>query len=530
MGVILIKLILTSTTIPEEILKSAFDLIRAFFSGSEVRIDRNGKAGDLVPGQVENAGGEIQAVIRVEARLGITGELELFWNLTKEYDGDPETGSPQSLPCHFKVDLTTGEIANILVQPVINTEAQSKLLLKHGIHKLLSQICDLRLPWGILTGIRPGKIMHNLYDQGFSGEERSLILEKQYAIRPDKIELLQKIAAVQRPYLEELRLNPERIAVYIGIPFCPTRCTYCSFPANMLSKDRWELAAYLQILKFEIRAAGLLMDKFALVPDSIYIGGGTPTILTPQEMNALIGEIKNSLPWQECREFTVEAGRVDTLSREMLEVLRECGVNRLSINPQTMQDNTLARIGRSHSAAEVRSVYQLARKLSDWIINMDLILGLPGESSGDVQDTLDQVANLQPDNLTVHILALKRGSKELEMGFKHKAAAEMEKMQELAAGMADLWGLKPYYLYRQKRIAGNLENTGYTKPGLECLYNISIIEERQNILGLGAGASTKINDPLHHKLFNIHHPVSWQHYVQKWQEGHRKWIKALEGS
>lgn len=186
------------------------------------------------------------------------------------------------------------------------------------------------------------------------------------------------------------------------------------------------------------------MDKFALVPEIVYIGGGTLTILMPQEMNNLIEEIKNSFPWQECREFTVEAGRVDTLSREMFEVLRKCGVNRLSINPQTMQDSTLARIGRSHSAAEVQHIYQLARKFSDWIINMDLILGLPGESLGDVQDTLDQVANLQPDNLTVHILAIKRGSQEFETGFKHKAASEMEKMQELAAGTADLWGLKPF--------------------------------------------------------------------------------------
>lgn len=512
---ILIKLVLSSTTIPGEVLKSGFNLIRAYFSGVEVRINGYDQIEDLISGQGENAGEEIQAVIRIEAPLGITTQIELFWTLLKEFK------------C---VNLTTSEIETILAQPLINRETQSKLLLQHGIYKLLSQICNYHLPWGILTGIRPGKIMHNLYDQGFSGEARSAVLEKQYAIRPDKVEILQKITAVQRPYLEELRCNPQRIAVYVSIPFCPTRCTYCSFPAYRLSKDRQELVAYLKMLQAEIRAAGLLMEKFALVPDSIYIGGGTPTILTPQEMNTLINEIKNLLPWQECREFSVEAGRVDTLSQEMLEVLRECGVNRLSINPQTMQDNTLARIGRAHSAAEVGRVYKLARELSDWIINMDLILGLPGEGLRDVQDTLNQVANLQPDNLTMHILALKRGSREFEMGFKHKQASEMEKMQELFVRTADSWGLQPYYLYRQKRMAGNLENIGYAKPGLECLYNISIIEERQNILGLGAGASTKIIDPFNYKLFNIHHPVSLQHYLQKWQEGHRKWMKALEGS
>lgn len=456
--------------------------------------------------------------------------MELSWTLLKQFDSDSEKGLPLSLPRHFQVDLTTREIENILAQPVINRETQPKLLLKHGMFKLLSQICHTHLPWGILTGIRPGKIMHNLYDQGFSREERSAILKKQYALRPDKIELLQKIAAIQRPYLEDLRRNPQRIAVYISIPFCPTRCTYCSFPAYCLSKDRRELVSYLQVLDAEIRAAGRLMEKFALVPDSVYIGGGTPTILTPPEMNGLLSGIKKRFPWQECREFTVEAGRVDTLSQEMLEVLRDWRVSRLSINPQTMQEKTLARIGRAHSVAEVGRIYQLARKLSDWIINMDLILGLPGESLEDVRDTLIQTANLQPDNLTMHILALKRGSREFEMGFKHQEASEIEKMQELSVIMANSWGLQPYYLYRQKRMAGNLENIGYAKPGLECLYNISIIEERQTILGLGAGASTKIINRMNNKIVNIHHPVSWQHYIHKWQEGHDKWTKALAGT
>jgi oxygen-independent coproporphyrinogen-3 oxidase len=484
----------------------------------------------LLSGSGENTGEESQAVIRIEAPLGITTELELFWTLRKGFDREPAIGLPQSLPRHLQVYLTTREIEDILAQPLINQEAQAKLLLKHGLYKLLSQICNYRLPWGILTGIRPGKIMHNLYDQGFSEEKRAAILEKQYAIRPDKIELLQKIAAVQRPYLEELGRNPQRVAIYISIPFCPSRCTYCSFPAFSLSKERQELVSYLQILEAEIQEAGLLAEKFALVPENIYLGGGTPTILTPQEMGRLLREIKKRFPWQECREFTVEAGRVDTLSLDMLKVLRQYGVTRLSINPQTMQDNTLVRVGRAHSVAEVKHIYQLARKLSDWIINMDLILGLPGEGLRDIQDTLYQVADLQPDNLTMHILALKRGSREFEMGFKHKAASEMEKMQEFFVRTADSWGLQPYYLYRQKRIAGNLENIGYAKPGLACLYNISVIEERQSILGLGAGASTKIIDPGQQKLFNFHHPVSWRHYLQKWRENHRRWLKVLEGS
>ncbi|MHB8126398.1 MAG: coproporphyrinogen dehydrogenase HemZ [Desulfitobacteriaceae bacterium] len=515
-----IKIILSSTTIPEEILKSGIDLIKAYFSGSEVEVNCEQET-DVISRQSRNDEEGFWVKIRVEAPLGIKTQIDLSWTLLDMSNDAQEVK-------YLHINLTYQEIESILAQPAINREIEPKLLLKHGIHKLLSQISNRRLPWGILTGIRPGKIIHRLYDLGFSREERSAVLKKRYALRPDKVELLQGIASIQRLYIEELRRNPRRIAVYIGIPFCPTRCTYCSFPSYHLSKERQEIALYLKTLQAEIREVGMLMNESSLVMDSLYIGGGTPTILTPQEMTRLLIEIKNWFPWQECREFTVEAGRADTLSGEMLEVLQEYGVSRLSINPQTMQESTLVRIKRGHSVAEVKRVYELARKLSDWVINMDLILGLPGESLKDVQNTLNQLTKLQPDNLTVHMLALKRGSREFEMGYKHNVASEMEQMQELTAKVADSWGLKPYYLYRQKRMAGNLENIGYAQPGHECVYNISIIEECQNIFGLGAGASTKIIDPCNNKLFNLHHPVSWQHYVQKWQEGHHKRTKVME--
>lgn len=523
------KIIVSSSTITEEILRAGSDLLKAYFLGAEIGVSsgqglfetqkpvRNNEdigvntGGHRLSSHDENS---CWAEIGIEAHLGVLTQIDFSWELFGLPSVPAEAAPSFPLPRKLYINLTDQEIACILAQPEVSKETQPKLLLKHGMLKLLSQVCDRQLSWGILTGIRPGKMMHRLYDFGFSREERSRILEKRYAIRADKVELLQEIASRQRPYLEELRANPQKIAVYIGIPFCPTRCTYCSFPGYQLGQERQELALYLKALQAEIREVGRLMKELGLVADTVYIGGGTPTTLTPREISRLIDELKKWLPWQECREFTVEAGRVDTLSREMLEVLKECGITRLSINPQTMQEATLTRIGRNHGVAEVVRVFELARTLSDWLINMDLILGLPGENLSDVQSTLIQLEKLQPDNLTVHMLALKRGSVELAKGYKHHLGSELEQMQELSAKVAVSWGLQPYYLYRQKRIAGNLENIGYARPGSECCYNISIIEERQTILGLGAGASTKIYNPVNNTLINEQHPTSWQSYVQ----------------
>jgi len=563
------QIILSSSSVPEEILKSGFDLIRAFFPGAVPGTDYRAPARKLLGGQDSNVGlsgqdvdieaicgqtaqaeGGFRAEVRVEApwkgRAPWEPEapLQFTWTLparpaAEAKNGQTENTGSDAASANCQTDclaefcqacLAEQEIETILAFKEGSRENRPKLLFKHGLLKLLSQVCRKRLPWGILSGIRPGKIVQNLYDRGFSRAERAAVLEKHYAIRPDKAELLQKIAAVQRSCLEELRRDPRRIALYVSIPFCPSRCSYCSFPAYRLSKDRQELTGYLQALQAEIRAAGLLISKLGLLVDSVYIGGGTPTILTAEELSGLLQELKKEVPWQECREFTVEAGRVDTLSSGKLAVLGEQGVTRLSINPQTMQEATLRRIGRDHRVADIGRVYHLARSLAPWVINMDLILGLPGESLVDVRDTLEQLDGLQPDNLTVHLLALKRGSREYESGLRHKQAALAEQMQELSRQAAASMGLEPYYLYRQKRLAGNLENIGYARPGLECLYNIAIIEERQHILGLGAGASNKIIDLPEGRLLNIHQAQSWQHYQLKWPEVHRQRTEALAES
>jgi oxygen-independent coproporphyrinogen-3 oxidase len=521
------RIILSSGSLPEETLKSGLDLVRTFFPESAPVV--LGQVPDEKALSAETAG-ESRALIQAEV-LNVAAvanmaaaSLKLTWSLQAH---TAAAGSSSLYPQFAEVVLGEQEIVTILAQKAGNRENVSKVLIKHGILRLLSQVTGKCLPWGILSGIRPGKIVQNLLDRGFSRPEIRTVLERYYALRADKAGLLLRIAAIQRPYLEVLKANPRRIALYVGIPFCPSRCSYCSFPAYGLSSGRQELTLYLQALQAEIRACGLLARQLGLLVDNVYIGGGTPTVLTAEELTWLLLELKKEFSWQECREFTVEAGRVDTLSAEKLAVLGRQGVTRLSINPQTMQEFTLRRIGRRHSVAEVRRVYHLARSLKDWIINMDLILGLPGESLAEVQDTLAQIADLQPDNLTVHMLAIKRGSREYQLGLSHGDTVILEQMQELSCRTAASCGLEPYYLYRQKRLAGNLENIGYARPGRECCYNIAIIEERQHILGLGAGASNKIINLAAGKVINIHHPQSWQHYLQKWPQIHDQRRKAL---
>lgn len=255
---------------------------------------------------------------------------------------------------------------------------------------------------------------------------------------------------------------------------------------------------------------------------SIYLGGGTPTILSIPEITDLLQEIRGTIPLKEEIELTVEAGRPDTLSLEKLLALREQGVNRLSINPQTMHDETLKRIGRAHSVEDILRIYKRAREIPGWVINMDIILGLPGETPQNVQETLDQIGKLQPDNLTVHALAIKRGSKEYETGLVQSLAQDLETMQELALEKARSFGMQPYYLYRQKHIAGNLENIGFALPGAEGRYNIGIMEERQSVIGIGAGASSKVVNPLDYSLVNFLHPSNWQVYLKRWPEIHQK--------
>ncbi|AGA69929.1 coproporphyrinogen III oxidase, anaerobic [Desulfitobacterium dichloroeliminans LMG P-21439] len=510
------NIILKSNTLSRSELAAGLSLCRAFFPEALVRLEEEGTA-------------LIEERNSIDVNQGDTDfalpEIEIL-HIDIHY---PET--PWRIEGYFRgaiVVLDVDDVQAILAHPYAGKESLRKLLLKRGILALLPQIAGHTPPWGILTGIRPSKILHRLNDAGYTLEEREKSLQRLYGVREDKAHLLQEVVSIQQPYLKMMRSHPNHVAIYVGIPFCPTRCSYCSFPAYSLKRGREPLEQYLVGLGEEIRTAGEWMGATGLVADSIYLGGGTPTVLTTSEISQLIALIMNTIPAKIEVELTVEAGRPDTLSQEKLLALRESGVNRLSINPQTMHNRTLQRIGRAHTVEDILRVYRLARKIPDWVINMDLIMGLPGEGVKDIQETLEQIKILDPDNLTVHALAIKRGSKEHEQGLPQNLGSELEVMQEVVMTSARSMGMQPYYLYRQKHIAGNLENIGLAKPGLECRYNIGIMEEQQNVIGMGAGASSKIVNPVDFSLINFHHPSDWQVYLKRWGEIQRKRAENLK--
>lgn len=354
---------------------------------------------------------------------------------------------------------------------------------KSALYGALKAHTGQKPPWGSLTGIRPTRLYYERIQAGDSPVQATRALVSNFDLDLDKAELLGEI------YQEQQKLpapKENEIDVYIGIPFCKTRCSYCSFAAVDLKQGGHMMEAYVEALVTEMRLCADALRPFPV--RSLYIGGGTPTALPRQSLARVIDEALRLYPG--AVEFTVEAGRPDTIDEDMLRMLKDYGVNRISINPQTMNDETLLRIGRLHSARHIHEAYALARRISFDVINMDMIVGLPGEGVQDVQNTLKAIEQMQPDNLTVHTLAIKRASKiGMDGGLVH--TGEAGEMLALTRAYAGQMGLEPYYLYRQKYMAGNLENVGYCKPGLGCLYNIDNMEEIAPIAAFGAGAISK---------------------------------------
>lgn len=355
-------------------------------------------------------------------------------------------------------------------------------------------------PWGILRGVRPTKIIHRLLDQGFSYAEIITRLEKEYAVGTSKAELVTNIAIHQRPAIATPGKNKgkQKVSVYVGIPYCPSRCLYCSFPAYVLPERREQLDAFLRAITKDIENAANLLARFDLSVETIYMGGGTPTSLTASDLASLLALIKKVFWGEKTKEFTVEAGRPDSIDDEKVDVLRQYGISRISINPQTMQDKTLKQIGRRHTVQDIIDIFAKIRHAGIPVVNMDVIAGLPGENQADMDDTMRQIALLNPENITVHTLALKRGSilkESLSSGAMTGQALPNEaithSMLKIAAAYTARMNMHPYYLYRQKYMTGNLENVGYAKPATDCLYNIQIMEERQTIIGIGPAAGTK---------------------------------------
>ena len=361
--------------------------------------------------------------------------------------------------------------------------------LKHTLYDVLSNVTKKSLPWGTMTGIRPVKVPMKMIREGATDQQIADYMKSVYLCSDEKISLATSVA--HREYEVLKSLNKEGFSLYVGIPFCPTTCLYCSFTSYPIASWAGRVDEYLRALKREI-------DFFAeyysgRCPDSVYIGGGTPTTLSAEQLNDLIGYIRGAFDCSLLREFTVEAGRPDSITGKKLETLRESGVTRISINPQTMNDKTLKVIGRSHSTQDVYRAFESARSAGFTNINTDLILGLPGEDEEDVSNTFKKICDLNPDSITVHSMAIKRAANMHRYLEEHKDIKSINTpgIMDIADKSARSLGLVPYYLYRQKNMAGNFENVGYAREGCFGIYNIVIMEEVTDIAAAGAGTISK---------------------------------------
>lgn len=367
-----------------------------------------------------------------------------------------------------------------------------------------------RPPWGILHGIRPGKLATRLLSAGLAATETQHRLADAYGVSADRATLITDIALRQQPYLAALAA-PRQVGVYVSVPFCPTRCLYCSFPSAVRPSAPL-IRSFLQAVGHDIAAVIQLLTRFNLVVKTLYVGGGTPTVLADDEFQWLLTQLAPLAA--QAAEFTVEAGRPDTYSPQKLTAMAAHGVTRISLNPQTMQDATLQQIGRCHTASEVRTQMRAIRACGIPVVNMDVIAGLPGETAHDFDDSISQVLDLAPENLTVHTLALKRRSPLFAAGQAALAAPEtVAQMVATAASQAARYGLQPYYLYRQRYISGNLENIGYAKPQFESRYNIQMMEEWQTVVGVGPAAVTKLVQVPGRKVAHFFMPKDAAYYA-----------------
>ena len=371
-------------------------------------------------------------------------------------------------------------------------------------------------PWGMLTGVRPDKPVTWALSEGKSPAQAQAMLEREYFVTPDRAALAVETGAQA---LQAARgLASRDIAVYVGIPFCPTRCAYCSFVSQSVEKSFSLVPPYVDALVEEIRAGGRMVREQGLRCRAFYMGGGTPTTLTAEQMDRVLTAFEEAFDRSACDEVTVEAGRPDTITAEKLEVLKPHGVDRVSVNPQTMEDHVLRAIGRRHTAAELSAAMELVAKYGFPHVNMDLIAGLPEDTPEGFRRSLDTCIAFGTDNVTVHTLALKKGSRILLEGLRIPAPEAVADMLDYAAPTLRAAGFAPYYLYRQKYMSGSFENIGWSRGGAQCLYNIYIMSELCSILSFGAGGSTKMVEPgTNHieRVFNLKYPKEYTERPEK---------------
>ena len=488
--------------------KEIMELAKVFYPGypvAEVEEKPELVAGDVF---IESTHGE--------ASNGIVAGVALTTDNTTKTPPLPTQNTTLSLD-----DTSVTEEREIPISAPVHTQAwkrAAKNHIKRLEYDLLSRITGQVPPWGIVTGVRPVKLVHQRLLENPDISSIPDFLRDEYRMSPDKARLLADIAQVQRPFLRDMGAGTA--SLYVHIPFCPSKCLYCSFPSDTVAGSRKLLPAYMDCLFRELSAVEGHLNRTGARIQTIYVGGGTPTALPLPLLRRLMERLGSIQEAHDCREFTVEAGRPDSIDREILTCLRDNGADRISINPQSMNAETLVRIGRSHTPEEVAAAYRLAREMGfDWI-NMDLIVGLPGEGIDEMAHTLAAVREMDPDNLTIHTLAIKRSSLLKDTLDEHPLpdADTAIKMMDLCREAAHDMGMHAYYLYRQKYMLGNLENVGYARPGTECAYNIQMMEEKQDTWGVGAGAITKLYMADRDLVIRVPNVKNLQYYIPKIDE------------
>ena len=475
-------------------------LFKAFYPEEDVKVCAEGTPGyERFLAQREKE--RRQAERRVDlvfspAQIAVTIEGQTFVRTREAVEESGDTAARCGAPSGSGADAAQAAAAasdapTSSAPPDFSAKNRAcKDALKHLLYDALCAVTGRTLPWGELIGIRPTKLAMAMLREGRTADEAAASMERLYRVSPEKAALAADIAQREQRILAPVHYE-DGYSLYIGIPFCPTTCLYCSFTSFPIAAWRTRVGEYLDALEKEMALTARLMEGRIL--DTVYIGGGTPTTLEPAQSERLLTALERYFDLGALNEFTVEAGRADSITPEKLAVLKRHGVTRISVNPQTMNDKTLRLIGRHHNVEQVREAFYQAREAGFDNINMDLILGLPGETQEDVARTIAAVETLSPDSLTVHSLAIKRASR-LQQWIEQNGISSIrntDACMALAAAGAARMEMKPYYLYRQKNMSGNFENVGYAREGRYGVYNILIMEEKQPIMALGAGSISK---------------------------------------
>lgn len=460
-----------------------------------------------------------------EYRYEVFQILSLFYSKSEIVFSDTECDIESKYTAqHSFVECS---VTSLGISKRLHVNVQDKKSIKNSIKmtllKCLEEFTETAIPWGILVGIRPTKIVHDYFNKGIKEDEIIRYLTEDYSLSIEKSQLAIEVAKNESKFLSK---KSNSVSVYVGIPFCPTRCVYCSFTSNPIGKSQDLVNSYVNSLIKEINGVSeyLLLNKYSI--DTLYFGGGTPTSLNVNDLHKLLSAIDNNIPIKDLREITIEAGRPDSIDMDKLSLIRDFGCSRISINPQSMNNETLKRIGRNHTSNDVIDKYNMARELGFDNINMDIIIGLPFEGEKEIVHTMDTLEKLSPDSITIHTMAIKRASILNEKEFKVKSNIA-NLMYGIASSRVRKIGMYPYYMYRQKNMVAPLENVGYCKQGKECIYNIQMIAENISIISFGADAITKIVFDKENRIERQANVKDVREYINRVDEMIDKKIEAI---